>query len=186
MRLQRLPMLTVLLLLGCGGMKTKIENSWTGAASPVEQEVKRLLTSRDRVSLAIIVTADSVYSAQAFKNGGGDIEQWRQGMRATNTGGAEARFLQLFGADKHFQIVDRSTLDKITDEWFLSAQSNVSDETRLKIGSLTGATHLFVVRISRSNGSKPGDITDTVVSHLIDAETGQVLAAQVQTARTTF
>ena len=186
MRSRRLFMLAVFAFVGCGGMKTKMDNSWVGDVSPVDLEMKRLLSSRDRVALAIIVAVDSVYSAQSFKTGGADIEQWRQGMKNANTGGAEARFLQLYGADKRFQIVDRSTLDKITDEWFLSAKSNVSDETRLKIGALTGATHLFITSISRSGGAKPGDFTDTVVSHLVDAETGQVLAAQVQTARTSF
>ena len=185
MRLRCLSMMTVMALAGCGGLKTTMENSWTGATSPIQKEIQRLLETRDRVSIAVITTVQTAYSAESIRAGGGDPEQWRQGMRSGNTGATESLLLQSFGGNKKFQLVDRSTLDKITDEWFLSAQSNVSDETRLKIGALTGATHLLVMTISRAPAG-PHKQNDIAVTHLIDAETGQVMAAQVQTAHNTF
>lgn len=180
MRSRYLTLLVALAVAGCGEVQPKREQSWTGAVSPAQAKIAGLLADGDRVALAVITTADAAYSAETFKANGGDIVQWRAGMSAANTAGAEAQFLRMFGANPRFQLVDRTALDKITSEWSLSADSDVSDETRVKIGELTGATHLFVTRILRSPGVAPGSVSDSAVSRLIDARTGQVLASQIQ------
>jgi hypothetical protein len=183
MRPRCLLLLAALVFGGCAELgRFKVERSWDGKISPIGKEVSRLLATGDRVSLAIVVDIETSISAELFRAGGADIEEWRKGTRSTVTGDFEAEYLKRYGDKKNFQLVDRSTLDKITDEWLLTAKSNVTEETRLKIGALTGATHLIFVHHFRSR-TGPGRFADTRTTRLIDAQTGQVLATTSETHR---
>ena len=71
-------------------------------------------------------------------------------------------------------IVNRSYLQNNIDEIALSSSGMISDSTRIKIGELTGATHLLLIE-GNDNSNSLGYQAWTVYWKLIDIKTGKLM-----------
>jgi hypothetical protein len=172
------------ILAGCAPAvrtpKTIMEKSWKGDVCPVALAISKQLAARPRVAVAIIGTAETTFSPETFSKAGGDISAWKKGEIDGNASQLERLLLQAFSGNKNFTLVDRATLEKVKDELAIS-DLGVSEETRLEMGKLTGATHLVIFRVFRGS-SLSGPFEDTATGRLIDVQSGEVLAVQSQTA----
>lgn len=70
--------------------------------------------------------------------------------------------------------MDRSRTKAILDEFRLSQTGLVSDTMRLKIGEMTGATHLLDVTFARYKNAQ--GYNDALNARLIDISSGTVMA----------
>ena len=83
----------------------------------------------------------------------------------------ESGFLNWFGQDPNFYIVDRQQVEKILKELEFGVSGIVSPEARNELGKVLGVTHLFVLSFSRFNNY------DTQSRRLIEVETGRVISS---------
>lgn len=123
--------------------------------------IERLLRS-DNVSVAVIggqILVDGTPNAAG-------------GSKLINE--AETGFVNHFANFPNFSIVNRSQVQRIIDELKLSNSGLISDNTRLKIGELTGATHLLVIDAQQWRGFWIDDWT--AYCKLIDIKSGRVLS----------
>ena len=171
--------LALTLLCAC----SSVERSWKGGAPPVRLALAMLLAERPPVSLAVVAYADHAFSAEAAVEQGADLVRWRQGAAALLLSRAEQGLLRSLRGRPGFSLVDRAQLDKVMDELARSLQPEFSDERRAELGRLTGATHLLLLHCFRAPRDRRGGFTDTLTARLVDARTGQVVAAQHETER---
>ncbi len=90
----------------------------------------------------------------------------------------ESAWYSNFSGFRRFSIVDRRLLDVIIEEQKLILSGLV--ESSLKIGSLTGATHVLEVSayLHKDDTVTNGEYTD-YINRLVDVETGTVTASVV-------
>jgi membrane-associated protease RseP (regulator of RpoE activity) len=101
-------------------------------------------------------------------------ESWVQGIRNDVQSDMESFYLRNCGANKNFGIVDRSRTKAILEEFRLNQTGLVSDTMRVKIGEMTGATHLLDISFARFRAA--AGYHDDVNVRLIDIGSGAVLA----------
>jgi PDZ domain len=101
-------------------------------------------------------------------------ESWAAAVRNEEQTNMENFYLKQLGNNPNFSIVDRSRTQVLLDEFRLTQTGLVSDTLRLKIGEMTGATHLLDVNFSRFKNAKGYD--DLHNARLIDIRSGTVLA----------
>ncbi|HEY6837230.1 MAG TPA: CsgG/HfaB family protein, partial [Geobacteraceae bacterium] len=99
---------------------------------------------------------------------------WAEGIRNEEQTSMENFYLNNLGKNPNFSIVDRSRTRTILEEFKMSQSGLVSDTMRVKIGEMTGATHLLDVSFSRFNAGRGHN--DVVNARLIDIASGRVLA----------
>lgn len=181
-----------LALYGCAGTPTNtttltvpfrkssltIEKSWKGD-SPIRVAMLKQFATRPKVAIAVVGSAETMFTAENVAKGGMDIEQWRKGMIDRGVTELEQEFLEKYSGMSNFALVDRTTLDKVMNELSLSA-SGISNDSRVEIGKLTGATHLLLVRYTLATNAET-----TVTNRLIDVQSGEVLATASYTYFTT-
>lgn len=147
---------------------------------PTVFKIGELLDNEKKVSLVIVV---SEVKNSMPQNSNDQIKSWEDSVRNNWQSKIEGVFINMFGNDKNFSIIDRSRLKNILDEFQFNLTGFVSDKLRAKIGEMTGATHLIDINISRFSSGYSGFIDITNV-RLIEIETGKVLA--VDTSETTM
>lgn len=138
-----------------------------------------LLKNGEKVSLLIIVEeASNPNIHKAFTPT--EVTAWENNIRDKIQIDHEHFFLRAFSKHKNFSIVDRKSLKAIFEE--MTFNINIaSEETRLKIGNLTGATHILAIKSTFWNESELDSIE---YRRLIEVQTGKVLAiAQRSTKR---
>jgi hypothetical protein len=74
-----------------------------------------------------------------------------------------------FVSSKRYTIVDRKTLDLIREEQILQTSGDVSDETIVKIGALSGANVVIAGSLTKSGG------TNRLSLRALDVQTGQII-----------
>jgi hypothetical protein len=173
----------VFFLAGCASLQSpskdvSMQKSWTGDTSPCKRATGQAISEGKRVSLAILVKCSTVFSQDHAHQYGVDPDLWNKACASRIENLFIQGYLDEFAKFKNFTVVDRGTLDKIYDELALSANPEISEETRLKIGSLTSATHILVTSSMRTLGTGPGKYNDELSSRLIEVETGKIIAAQ--------
>jgi hypothetical protein len=149
-------------LSGCANTPTykdTIVKSWKGDDSPFRVAFLKELATRPKVALAVVGTAETTSSMVT---------------------GFEQACLHKYGRWRNFTLVDRAALNKVMDESPLTAKPDIPDESRLKIGKLTGATHLVSIHLMTVpiRGGSPGEVDNDFEDRLIDVGSGRVLAAQ--------
>jgi hypothetical protein len=98
------------------------------------------------------------------------LKLWEDSVRNSTQSKIEGKFIDTFGKDKNFSIVDRSRLKNILDEFQFNLTGFVSDKLRSKIGEMTGAIHLIDINLSRFPSGYSG-FTDVTNVRLIEIET---------------
>ena len=131
--------------------------------------MRKLLYGNNKVVIAIIVSEVK----NSFPNVPMD---WADSVRNNLQSKYESNLLSDFGQIENFSVVDRSRLKQILDEFQFSQSGFVSDKLRVKIGEMTGATHIFDISFSRFRGRHPNEKDDTLNARLIEIESGKVLA----------
>lgn len=171
-------LIILLPLAGCGTINRilyeKTWNSWEGD-EPTNLALTKLLSTR-KVSLAVLLNCSTTFSDEYIRYMRQDRAQWTSACISLKQSQLEAELFKQFGSSANFVFVDRSSLSKIYDELALSAKPEISDETRTKIGNLTGASHIYMAHFTRSeNGA---NLVNHYAERLVDVETGAVLASQ--------
>ena len=131
------------------------------------------LAKGEVISLAIIV---GKVSNAVILPPNANLDEWKKGITAQLEYGAESTYVQCRDVYDNFSLVDRNRIRKILDELDFQTTDYVSDATRIKIGELTGATHLLITEFSRFPQSYRGYM-DIISKKLIDIETGEVLTS---------
>ena len=106
---------------------------------PTLLKLQSLLLENKKVVLAVVVS--DVKSTFDMKRG--IYDSWAKGVRNDEQTTMESFFLKILGKNANFSIVDRSRTKAILDEYRLNQTGLVSETMRLKIGEMTGATHLL-------------------------------------------
>lgn len=137
-------------------------------ARPTLLMIRKLLYENNKVAVATIVGEVK----NSFPNVPMD---WAGSTRNNLQSREESVLLSAFGKNANFSVVDRSRLKQILDEFEFSQIGFVSDKLRVKIGEMTGATHIFDISFSRFRG-RTNDKDDILNARLIAIESGKVLA----------
>jgi len=119
------------------------------------------LLNNERIALIIAVT--------------GTIDGSPSRQQNANQSFWENSYLNSYGNYKNFTIVNRNYLKNNLDEITLSRSGLMSRETTVRIGELTGATHLLFIDVIFYSGFFVGG-SMTVHKKLVDIKTGQILA----------
>lgn len=175
---KRLTMLICFSLMGCVSLGTK--RSWNKKEQPpVSQRIQGILSENKKVRLLIMGEAKSIYSWGILEEK--DKRDWEIGVSKLVGAEIETEAIKTFSGYKDFQVIERALLETILSEQGLSLTGAVTEETAIKAGKLTGASHLIYWNYVKSPhqgfwGEEKGKRTKTV--KFIDLETGNVLASQ--------
>lgn len=132
--------------------------------------IQSLLLDNKKIVLAVVVS--DVKNTFDMKK---DIyDSWVEGVRNNEQTGMEGFYLKNVGTGPNFSIVDRSRTKAILEEYKLGQTGLVSDTMRVKIGEMTGATHLLDVTFGRFKTEQ--GYNDVLNARLIDINTGAVVA----------
>lgn len=140
--------------------------------APEVDIVFALLSKGEKISLAVII--GKISNTIVFPHPV-NLDEWKSTINSQLQTEFEAVYVQYRNVFDNFSLVDRNRIRKILDELNFQASYYVSNETRLKIGELAGATHLLMVEFSRS--PKGRGYADIVSKRLIDIKTGEVLSS---------
>jgi hypothetical protein len=160
-------------------IKEKLISSELGGKPLDAEAIFMLLKNGEKVALLIIVEEVSNPNInKAFTPA--EVIAWKNNIRDKIQIDHEYFFLRAFGKAKNFSIVDRNNLKAIFEE--MTFNINIaSEETRLKIGNLTGATHILAIKSTFWNERELDSIE---YRRLIEVQTGKVIAiAQRSTKR---
>lgn len=162
--MRRIWLILFLLLLICYGCAVPLKKAQFNEGKPLNaiNIMNQLLKNNERIALAII-------SGQIYTAGKPDPE-WKNRLQ----GGAEDFWLKTFGNNTKCSIVNRNYLQNNIDEISLSGSGLISEATRVKIGELTGATHLIVIEGTTIDHGA-GYQTWTIYWKLIDIKSGKLL-----------
>ena len=137
---------------------------------PTLVKLHSLLLDDRKVALAIVVS--DVKSSFDMKKE--VAESWAAGIRNEEQTSLENFYLRNCGSQPGFSIVDRIRTRALLDEFKMGESGLVSEKLRLKIGEMTGATHLLDVTFSRFRKGRGHEDVHSV--RLIDIQSGTVLA----------
>lgn len=137
---------------------------------PTLVKLNSLLLENRKVALAIVIS--DVKSTFDMKKE--VAESWGAGIREEEQASLENFYLKNSGSHPGFSIVDRTRTQAMLDEFKMGESGLVSEKLRLKIGEMTGATHLLDATFSRFRKGKGHEDVQNV--RLIDIRTGTVLA----------
>ena len=101
---------------------------------------------------------------------------WHKGIESQLISGAENMYVNYFSNEKDCAVIDRGAVAKIQDEFKFQQSGYVSDELRVKLGKMFGATHILVLSFARFQSSAHG-WQDIKYRKLIDVESGKILAS---------
>lgn len=137
---------------------------------PTLVKLYSLLLENQKVALAIVVSdVKSTYDMKKEV-----AESWAAGIRNGEQTSLENFYLKNSGSHPGFSIVDRTRTQALLDEFKMGQTGLVSEKVRLKIGEMTGATHLLDATFSRFKSGKGHEDVHNV--RLIDIQSGTVLA----------
>lgn len=157
----------------------RVYNVTTGKNfTPEIDVIAQELINGKRVALAIAVgrVSNTVILPQNV-----NLTEWKNAITAQLESECTAVYTQCTGVE-NFSVVDRSRIRSILDELNFQTTGYVSDQARLQIGKLTGATHFLIVEFSRFPSGYNG-FSDMLSKKLIDIETGEVLSSVNVTQR---
>jgi len=167
-------------LAGCAHTQTRESHSWKGSNSPIGHALHDLKNSGQSVIIAILGDVDTEFSSEYYENQGLDLNHWKKGAYQDTLALYEERVTEAFRNIKdfrNFKLVDRATIEKELQELKLSESGAITEQNRVQVGKLLGATHLIIFHLMESP-TKTSTI-DTYTSRLINVESGEVLASQI-------
>jgi hypothetical protein len=141
---------------------------------PITKKITELLSceNRNKVSIAVIVL-EAKDNASFFLDAVSQYD-WEKSLKYGVQGIMEDHLLSVFGGNNYFSLVDRLNVDKILEEYKFIMTGLISEEARVKIGKMTGATHLITITYQRTK--KNDSCAFNVNARLIDIESGEILA----------
>jgi PBP1b-binding outer membrane lipoprotein LpoB len=129
--------------------------------------VLEILDGGGKVSLAVIPgEINNALVRQPEKQ-----KEWSSSTKEVMLARIEGDYLELFGQEKNFSIVDRQKVDKTISELKMDASGMISDENQNKIGEMLGATHILIY------GSTLTPQKMVITMRLLEVQTGKVLAS---------
>jgi membrane-associated protease RseP (regulator of RpoE activity) len=129
--------------------------------------VIRLLLQEKTVNLVIAVGAVS----NATITDKLMLEQWANGLRSILLARQEQVYLATFKAEVNFHLADRAKTDQLLSEFNFSQTGHVTDQMRVQMGKMLGATHILDVSCSRFANQ------DCVQFRLVGIESGEVISS---------
>lgn len=143
---------------------------------PTVKSIRKLIEFKKKVSIAVLVSD--------VKNSFPDVRfDWADSIRNSIQSDAEGGLLSLYSDEENFSVVDRSRFKQLLDEFRINQAGFVSDKLRVKIGEMTGATHIMDISFSRFPTTNNRGYVDEKAYRLIDVESGTVLAVDKTTER---
>jgi membrane-associated protease RseP (regulator of RpoE activity) len=130
-----------------------------------------------KVNLAVFVTKVEMNIAASKTFDESARERWIENAKTQSLVSFERVVLRAFGDFENFSLIDRGRLNTIFDEINFGESGYVSDAARVKIGKLTGATHIIALEHSRYSSGR--SYQDTATQRLIDVETGKILSVGI-------
>ena len=147
---------------------------------PTIVKIKELLSIDKRTVRIAVIVGD----VQNTMQGSFDRRSWEESVRKQYRDQVENDLLRNFSEKKTFSLVDRARLDTVLDERTIGMFSSVSEDERRHIGEMTGATHIFIAKVTRYPENRYGKFClDEYEHRLIDIKNGQVLAIDHQGTR---
>lgn len=156
--------------------KPNDKRPWRGDVPSAQAAIARQLTEGKHVALTVALVCTSTFTDDYYNYWKVNRAEWTKSCISSRQSLVEEKILNAFGGKPGFSMIERTSLDKIYDELALSAKPEISDETRLKIGKLSNATHILLISLTRSESGE--DTLDLIQSRLIEIESGQLLASQ--------
>ena len=131
------------------------------------------ITAIDGKKVRLAITTGNITNISASKMGHETFSQWQKQVETSMVSYHENYYLQRFGGDENFQLVDRRSISKVLQEQKIQESGIFSSEYRTALGKMLGVTHLLVMDYSRNyEGNKA---VDTQHEGLIEVETGKKL-----------
>jgi membrane-associated protease RseP (regulator of RpoE activity) len=147
---------------------------------PTFVKIKELLSIDKRTVRIAVIVGD----VQNTMQGSFDRRLWEESVRKQHRDQIENDLLRNFAEKKTFSLVDRARSDKVLGERTIGMFGSVSEDARRRIGEMTGATHIFIAKVTRYPENRHGNFClDEYEHRLIDIENGQVLAIDQQGTR---
>ena len=122
------------------------------------------LNAGGKASIAVIPSANT-----AAQNANLNVSGLIENDKSLISSSYEKMLLDEFRAFPGFSVIDRDMLENIMKEVTFQKSGFVDDQTIVKIGKMTGATHLMFVTLSRY------DDATAYVERLVEVETTKVL-----------
>lgn len=148
--------------------------------SPISLKLGEILLEDEgkrKVNLAVFVTKVemNIATTKTFD----DIAKgkWIENQKNQLLALSERSVLNAFSNAENFSLIDRGRLNTVFEEINFGQSGYVSDATRVKIGKLTGATHLIALESSRNSVRQ--SYQDSITTRLIDVETGKILSISI-------
>jgi membrane-associated protease RseP (regulator of RpoE activity) len=130
-----------------------------------------------KVDLAVVVTKVTTNLTVTKTFDERARERWIENQKSSLLSSMERVILRTFGDIENFSLIDRGRLKTVLDEINFGESGYVSDTARVKIGKLTGATHIIAVEYSRYKSGL--SYKDSLTQRLIDVETGKILSVGI-------
>jgi len=127
-------------------------------------QIGNRLNGGGKVSIAVIPSANT-----AAQNSNLNVSGLIENDKSLISSSYEKMLLGEFGSFAGFSIIDRDMLDNIMKEVTFQKSGFVDDQSIVKIGKMTGATHLMFVTLSRY------DDATAYVERLVEVESTRVL-----------
>ena len=158
-------------LAGCATGQ-RVQTSWKGRTPPVFAATESVLGAGEPMRLTVVLGCAVTFSEDIDRQRHVNRAEWTRACIAEDQALVEGAFLKRFEGRANFQLIERPALKKVYEELSSSAAADISDNTRLRIWSLTNATHMVVVNVTRSYGVL------IWTSRLVELESGRLLASQ--------
>jgi hypothetical protein len=142
--------------------------------SKIEFTLFKILTIDGKKVILAITTGD-ITNISAAQMGPETFLQWQKEMGNSLVSRYENHYLERFGGDEKFQLVDRRSILKVLQEQKMQESGIISSEYRAALGKMLGVTHLLVMDLSRNREGKK--TIDTLYERLIEIETGKTLTS---------
>lgn len=145
---------------------------------PEQTVIANLLNKGEQIF--VMVAVGKIEFMDPEKTYKGNVQEWKRTIRAQLQTQEESLLMRTFNEDSNFSVVDRNEIQSLLEEIRFAQSGYVNKSTRLKIGELTGATHLLTANYSRRVYRKGSQwlMDNTVVSRLININTGKVFSSK--------
>lgn len=141
-------------------------------------KIYEILMSGQNVNLLVMTGGHSNVLIDMYYGGNPDMKKsWQKMVSAKMIQREEEDALQGFSAIDSFSVVERSLVNNIIEEIQFSDTGYISNDTRLQIGQLTGATHILFISVNRTPYQSNRGHIDSVFRKLISIENGTVLSS---------
>ena len=180
-------LILAVLFIGCMSTSSSLIHSNEKVISNRTIKIEELLNN-DNVNLIIIMPKNEVTNNYMYSS---EYDEWVNRQTQIVTSSIMSGLIKYFASNEKFKIVDRQIIDSIINEQVFSLSDLVRNDTRIRIGNITGANYILyctfdLYRHMISNTKYT--FTNSMIAKLISIETGEVVSIDIykDTITTTY